>query len=202
MKQGPYFCIFLLRDLSLSFLPECFTIPWTVWSLRTILCNGHEKESGCPRLSHRCHDSTTKGRSQITWLELTHGRSLKTRSPRPAAPDASKTQSTLSCRVWGSSSVPGGRSREIAASAWVPGWARLLFIPTWILITVPAASPVPAAFLEGSCFNKAGRSWHADTRQDYRGARLCCVHFHFNSASPRRLSLSKEDAAHWAIQSK
>lgn len=61
---------------------------------------------------------------------------------------------------------------------------------------------VPAAFLEGPCFKKAERSWHVDTRQDYRGAWLCCVHFHFDAASPRRRSLSEEDAAHWAIQSK
>lgn len=70
----------------------------------------------------------------------THGRSPKTCSPRPAAPDASKTPSTLSRRVRDSSSVPGGRSVEAAASAWGPGWARLLFIPTWILFPVPAAS--------------------------------------------------------------
>lgn len=36
LKQRPYFCIFLPRDLPWGFLPECFTIPWTVRSLRTI----------------------------------------------------------------------------------------------------------------------------------------------------------------------
>lgn len=131
----------------------------------------------------------------------THGRSPKTCSPCPEAPDASKTPSTLSRCVRDNSSVPGGRSMEAAASAWGPGWARLLSSPPGYSSLCQLPACVPAAFLEGPCFNKAKHSWHADTRQDYRGAGLCCVHFHFNAASPRRLSLSKEDAAHWAIQS-
>lgn len=51
--------------------PRMLHIPWAARSLRTILCNGREKERlFSPRLSHCRHGSTTKGRSQISWLDL------------------------------------------------------------------------------------------------------------------------------------
>lgn len=146
--------------------------PCAARSLRTTPCAGSEKGNHCPWPLNQ-DSSTTKQQALVTWLVLTHGW-----APTPKAP----THATHSCFQKTSRSGPLCL-RTVAccqvADLWEtfalgPRLEGLLFTPTSILITLQAACPLPAAFLNGSCFNQAcallaGQNTMCGfTRQDYR----------------------------------